>query len=142
KNLVRADLRFTHVAMNHIAEPAKRTDPERLYETLLHTIGQFVITHEPQRVVPERVDLDGLALARSECDAVAFGVHPCELRGRIALRDQAVIWVHLDVIPRAAAVTLDDVTTGGKKLLLECRVVLTGFQIFETSMDKPEAGID
>ena len=71
-----------------------------------------VFAQQYQGVVPQGVDLDGLALPRREDDAVALGVHPGELGLIIALGDQAVGRVHVDVEARAVAIAIDDLPAG------------------------------
>ena len=90
-----------------------------------------VVADEPQGVIPEGVDLDGLALPRRKADAVALGVHPGELRVGVALADQSVGWIDLDVIARPLRVASDDRADrpGGEVLrTFPCRWRAAGIQ--------------
>ena len=57
---------------------------------------------QPQRVVPERVDLHRFAAARSDDPAIHFRIHPGELIALRALAQQAIRWIDADAEARAA----------------------------------------
>src|SRR5262249_5137157 len=63
---------------------------------------------QPQRVVPERVDLDGLASARRDYPIADLRVHPGELVARGALAEQPVALVDAYAEARAMNVTAHD----------------------------------
>ena len=67
------------------------------------------VGEQAQRVVPERVDLDGLAAPRRHDPVADLGVHPGQLKARSALPQQAVVRIDADAEPRAGEVVLDDI---------------------------------
>src|SRR5256712_2632602 len=81
-------------------------------ESRFHTIGEGVpraggpgqgtaqARHRAQRVVPEGVDLDRLARTRRDDPVAHLRVHPGELHTRLAGREQPVVRVLLDAVPR------------------------------------------
>src|SRR5205085_10510859 len=99
-------------AAHDIRQPAERADPEGLAEALADFCSELLLTHQHQCVVPQRVDLDGLALARRERDVFALRVHPGKLRVLAALRDETVGVIHADAEARAATVAVNDLATG------------------------------
>src|SRR5215203_2307664 len=102
-------------ALDHVEEVLTVFIPEALVEGAAATFGVPVqllglrrltdrarpACHEPECVVPERVDLDGLAAPRRDDPAVALRVHPRQLVALLALREQAVRGVYLDAEARA-----------------------------------------
>ena len=74
--------------------------------------------HHAEGVVPQGVDLDGLAVARRDGLVAELHVHPGELRVRVAAGEQPV-GVGVDVEPRAVVVAAEDVAHGGQELALE-----------------------
>jgi len=59
---------------------------------------------QPQRVIPERVDLHRLAAPRRHHPSVYLRVHPGELVAFFTLHEQPVRGIHMDVESRAAKV--------------------------------------
>ena len=89
-----------------------------------------------QRVVPEGVDLDGLAAPRRHHPAVDEGVHPRELDARRALREQPVV-VHVDVERGALAMAAHDVLQHRQQLLDE-RVIAGDGVVAVQRVEEPE----
>ena len=89
-----------------------------------------------QRVVPERVDLDGLAAPRRHHPAVDEGVHPGELDAGRALREQPVV-VDVDVERGALAMAAHDVLQDRQQLLDE-RVVAGDGVVAVQRVEEPE----
>ena len=67
------------------------------------------VGEQAQRVVPQRVDLDGFAAPRRDDPVADLRVHPGELKARSALAQQAVVRIDADAESRAGDVALDDV---------------------------------
>ena len=67
------------------------------------------IGEQAQRVVPERVDLDGFTAPRRHDPVADLGIHPGQLKARSALPQQAVVRIDADAEPRAGEVVLDDI---------------------------------
>src|SRR5262249_15533673 len=118
------------LAINHVVEIAALRVPESLIERLAKFFGPLderfrlwfvcaaLFAHpfgqQPERVVPESVDLDGFAAARRDHPIADLGVHPGELVTRRALSQQAVARINADAEPRAPKVKADDVPQGVK----------------------------
>ena len=65
--------------------------------------------HGAERIVPERVDLDGLAGARRHHPVADLRVHPRDLHAGLARAQEAVGCVHADAVARAPLVPADHV---------------------------------
>ena len=96
---------------------------------------------KPERVVPERLDLNRLAVARCNRPIADPRVHPGQLRPGIARCEQAVR-IHVNTEARAAYVPADDVF----QLLVQPRTnqfhVLRVFEVLANSFEEPQSGID
>src|SRR5262245_57004777 len=79
---------------------------------------------QAQRVVEQRVDLDGLSAPRRDDVAIYLGVHPGERVARSALTKQAVGRIDADAEASAAHVVVDDVAQDRQEDLQ--RVVVSG----------------
>ena len=66
------------------------------------------VTRQPQRVVPEGVDLDGLAASRRDNPVPHARIHPGERVALLAAGEQSIPMVHADVVPGSADVPVDD----------------------------------
>src|SRR5256885_17158220 len=66
------------------------------------------VSDQPQRVVPQRVDLDRLAAPRGHDPVLDAGIHPGERVTLLAACQQAVLRIHPDVVSGPAQVPGDD----------------------------------
>src|SRR2546427_5717965 len=87
----------------------------------------FVIFAQPIReqtecVVPKGVDLHRLAATRSDDPVPHLRVHPGKLITFLALREQAVVWIDMDVESRSAQMMFGDVDQRGQKKFQCCAV--------------------
>src|SRR5947209_19121277 len=110
-------------ALDHVVEVAATLVPEALVEGAAAALGvraEFLrrllaaglarpAFEQAERVVPERVDLDGLAAPRRHDPAVALRVHPRQLIAFRALHEQTVPRVDVDAEASPFEVTLYDV---------------------------------
>src|SRR5262249_10756186 len=74
---------------------------------------------EAERVVPERVDLHRLAVARGRRHALDTGIHPGEVRSRLAGDEQAIARVHPDAVVCPVAMSIEDRQRSGVEDLTE-----------------------
>ena len=73
-------------------------------------------SHLLQRVMPERIDLNGLAAARCDHPVAYLGVHPGELHAGLASAQQTIGRVHHDAVARTVSMPLDNVDQHRVKL--------------------------
>ena len=66
------------------------------------------VTRQPQRVVPERVDLDGLAASGCDHPVPHPRIHPGQRVALLAAGQQSIPMVHADGVPGSADVPVDD----------------------------------
>ena len=66
------------------------------------------VTRQPQRVVPEGVDLDGLAASGRDHPVPHARIHPGQRVALLAAGEQPIPMVHADVVPGSADVPVDD----------------------------------
>src|SRR5262245_52909773 len=84
-------------------------------EFLVTSRGSFIvgfaqpICEQAERIVPKRVDLDGLSAARCNNPVAHFRIHPGKLVAFLTLREQAVIRIDMNIEPSAADMMLGDV---------------------------------
>src|SRR5215218_964777 len=116
------------LAVHDVIQVAACLVPEAAVERLATAISQrrgrqgglvaFLLAQpslqQPKRVVPERVDFNGLASARCDDPVADLRIHPRELVALCALTQQPIARVHADAEPRAAHVMVDDVAEHGK----------------------------
>src|SRR5205814_10545740 len=65
------------------------------------------VSDQPQRVVPQRIDLDRLAASRGHDPVLDAGIHPGERVTLLAARQQAVLRIHPAVVSGPANVPVD-----------------------------------
>ena len=73
------------------------------------------LLEQPQRVVPERVDLHGFAAPRRHHPIIHLGIHPRELVALLALPQQTVLGVHPDAEASAAQMVVYDIHKLGQQ---------------------------
>src|ERR1043165_4664247 len=95
--------------------PAPFGVPGKLARALLVAGLARPVFEQTERVVPECVDLDGLAAPRRDDPAVALRIHPGQLITFRALHEQAVLRVDVDAEARAFEVALADVVHLGEE---------------------------
>ena len=112
-------------------------EPEAAVEGLARAIREAVqigpvaleraipVRKQPNRVVPERVDLDRLAATRGDDPVTDLGIHPGERQIRGALRQQAII-VHANAESRAGQMQPDDFIERRQKIAQRVTVVRDG----------------
>ena len=105
ENLVGPDGLVAAIAVDHVVETARGFVPELLAKTVPRAIGQLLVVcagdvvpkaprqvfHGAERVVPERLNLDGFAMPRRDHPIADLGVHPSELHSGLAGQEQAVV---------------------------------------------------
>jgi len=67
------------------------------------------IREQAEGVVPKRIDLHCLSSARSDDPIVHLRIHPRKLILVLALREQAVVWINVNIIFRAVQMMFGDV---------------------------------
>src|SRR5205814_3941654 len=77
------------------------------------------------------------ATTRSDNPVTHLGVHPSELITFFALHEQAVVWVDMNVEPRAAQMMFDDVDQRRQKKL-QCRAVGGSLEIPVQRVEEPK----
>ena len=92
---------------------------------------------QAERVVPEGVDLDGLATARRHDPVVHLGIHPGELIPLGALAEQPISGIDADAEARAAQVVVDDVAQD-REQQLERRTVVGRDEVAVERVEEPE----
>ncbi len=111
-------------------------------KTLPRARGLVIVPEQAQRVVPERVDLDGLAVARGGDDAFVLHIHPGQLRGLVAGANQTVGRIDADVEAGPLPVAFDDRLARRPENALVGVAVLRCRQVRMRGVDEPEARID
>ena len=96
---------------------------------------------QAQRVVPERIDLHGLAAPRRHHPVADLGVHPGELIAVLALAQQAVVRIDADAEARAAQMVLDDVAQLGQQQLAACARSSVYVEVAVERVEEPERGV-
>ena len=91
-------------------------DSARALRVFLVALRRFVVSHLAQpaveqfeRVEPKRVDLDRFSAARRHHPIAHLRVHPGELITFLALHEQTVLRIDVDIEFRSAQMMLDDV---------------------------------
>src|SRR5512143_2623445 len=109
------------LTIDHVVQTASVRIPELSVEAIFCVLGKLAkkclgsrvaklmreIAENTQRVVPERLNLDGLARPGSHHAVADFGVHPRELDAGLTTCQKAVA-VEADPIARAASMPVDD----------------------------------
>ena len=95
---------------------------------------------QAERVVPEGVDLDGLATPWRHHPVVDLGIHPGELIPLGALTEQTISRIDADAEARPTQVMLDDVAQD-REQKLERRTVVGREQVAVERMEEPEGRI-
>ena len=135
-------------AVDHVVEAARLLVPEAL-ERARHARRHLVVRlvrpleppreapHGAQRVVPERVHIDRLALARRDRRAVHARVHPRQRDSRLTRVQQPVARIHADPVARAALVPRADVLERRVELGQES-VVVRGLDVRPHRLEHPQ----
>jgi hypothetical protein len=97
--------------------------------------------HAAQRVVPQRVHLDGLAVAWRHHPVADLGVHPRELHTGLACAKQPVGPVDTNPVSRAIVVPLDDSGEYRIEVRQQAQVV-GGLEIAFDRVEIPQRGVD
>ena len=135
EDLIRTDGGVGSVGSESVAKAIRGGIPELGAEVGDGAVARFgVFGEQGESVDPEGVDLDGFAVARRDGPIADTGVHPGELRAGVAGGEQAVGWVHADLMVRAAHVPIEDVAQGGSELVVIGQLT-NGFE-------EPERGVD
>src|SRR5438067_796342 len=93
KDLIWADSRVRRPAIHYVIQAFSALIPEQLVETPVRERSHVAVTfasrfiakslcqifHDPERVVPQRLDLHWLPGSRSDHPVANFGVHPGKL---------------------------------------------------------------
>ena len=102
---------------------------------LSETLGQ--IRGDAQRVVPERVQLDGPAGARRDQPVGDLGVHPGRADARLTRRQQSIgVALHAEIRP--GSISPEDVQHRIKEMLRHERFIIRVFKIRMHRVDEPQ----
>src|SRR5260370_22202763 len=124
---------FVRSAVNYdnVVKITGRVEPKAIIERNARAFGVLVVSfrgvliaifaepirQQAKRVVPERVNLHCFAATRGDDPSAHLGVHPGELITFLALHEQAVAWIDMNVEARAAQMMFDDLDQDGQKKL-------------------------
>src|SRR2546425_702521 len=98
------------------------------------------LCEQAQGVIPEGVDLHGLATSWRHHPIAYFGVHPGQLEALLPLLQEAIVWIDVNAKMRAAQVVLDNVQ--------QCRedqpeggTILCHLEVAVDGMEEPECRV-
>ena len=114
----------------------------RLVDLRRHRVAFLAqpVGKQHQRVVPERIDLDGLASPRRHDPAIHLRVHPRQLDAFLALPQQAVGCIDADAEPRPLHMMLDD-RFQLRQQVTQRRAIAGGEQVAVDGVEEPEGRV-
>ena len=99
------------------------------------------IFHGAERVKPQSLNLDGLAVSRRDDPVTDLGIHPGELNSRIAGLDQP-IGIHLDAVASSPYVPFDNIRHDGIEVISHERIICGVLQQRAHGFEVPERRVD